>query len=165
MNARPTTGSLPRVTNGGPSDTPAARHAFYRDICGLPAELDATTGRISLRTGAVAGIVAPASLGQMVKIVLDRRGHGGSPIVSHPRSATWTFLVRADITREVALRDAPLWRNRIAILDGEASIALPSPADRGVFHRAWITSPRPDRLPSGLAVVDCIRLCLTARTA
>ncbi|MGN2641397.1 DNA-directed RNA polymerase subunit beta [Nocardia takedensis] len=165
MDARSTTGSLPRVTGGGPSDTPATRHAFYRDICGLPAELDAETGRITLRARAVTGIVAPAGLGQIVKVDLDRRAFVGVPIVSHPRSATWTFLVRADVTREVIARDAPLWRNRITVLEGEAAIALPSPTDRGVFHRAWITPLRPDRIPSGLTVVDAIRFCLTARSA
>lgn len=144
------------------ADTPSSRCEYYRRICHLPATVDPNTGRISVRAGLVWAIELPAALAQMVKVDLDRRQHGGGPVISHPRDARWTFLVRSDIPARVAARDMPLWRNRVTILREGDDITLPSPSDRGHFYRAWITPAHSSFRPSGLDVLDSIRVCLNA---
>ncbi|WP_405179217.1 DNA-directed RNA polymerase subunit beta [Nocardia sp. NBC_01377] len=146
------------------ADTPASRCEYYRRICHLPATVEPGTGRISVRAGLVWAIQLPAELAQMVKMDLDRRQHGGGPIISHPREGQWTFLTCSDIPARIAARDVPLWRNRVTILNDGAEIMLPSPSDRGLFYRAWITPAHSTFRPSGLAVLDSIRVCLHADT-
>ncbi|MET7767517.1 DNA-directed RNA polymerase subunit beta [Nocardia sp. NPDC005366] len=144
------------------ADTPRSRCAYYRQMCHLPATVDPNTGRISVRAGLVWAIQLPSELAQMVKMDLDRRQHGGGPVISHPREAQWTFLIRSDIPAQVAARDTTLWRSRVKILRDGADIMLPSPSDQGHFYRAWITPAHSSFRPSGLAVLDSIRVCLTA---
>lgn len=156
------TGRFGAITNGT-GETPWSRCGYYREVCGLAARVDPGTGRITVLAGTVWAVRMPAVLGQLVKMDLDRRGCGGGPVISHPRGAAWTFLVRSDIPAGALAREIPLWRNKIRILDGGAEIVLPSPVGSGVFHRMWITPARGTFRPSGLAVVDSIRLCLTAR--
>ncbi|WP_109526926.1 MULTISPECIES: DNA-directed RNA polymerase subunit beta [Nocardia] len=145
------------------ADTPSTRCEYYRRICHLPARVEPTTGRISVRAGLVWAIQLPAGLAQVVKMDLDRRQHGGGPIITAPREARWTFLTRSDIPATIAARDMPLWRNQVTILRDGQDIVLPSPTDRGHLYRAWITPAHSTFRPSGLAVLDSIRVCLTAR--
>lgn len=144
------------------ADTPRTRCEYYRRTCHLPATVEPNTGSISVRAGLVWGIELPSEIAQLVKIDLDRRRHGGGPIICHPRNATWTFLVRSDIPATVIAREAPLWRNRVKILERGTSIALPSPCGRGVFYRGWISATHGPYRPSGMSVVDSIRTVLLA---
>ncbi|WP_405181541.1 DNA-directed RNA polymerase subunit beta [Nocardia sp. NBC_01377] len=144
-------------------DTPSTRCEYYRRVCHLPAHVDPTTGCIRVRAGLVWAVQLPAELAQIVKMDLDRCQHGGGPVISHPRQAQWTFLTRSDIPARIAVRDLPLWRDQVKILRDGADIMLPSPSDRGPFYRAWITPAHSAFRPSGLAVLDSIRVCLTAR--
>ncbi|MGY2033351.1 hypothetical protein ACW9HR_13190 [Nocardia gipuzkoensis] len=61
--------------------------------------VDPDSGVITMRAGLVGGAMMPATLGQAVKVDLEQRRLGGGAIVSHPRSNTWTFLTRSDISQ------------------------------------------------------------------
>lgn len=148
---------------GTVGDTPLSRCLYYRHVCHLPATVDPSTGRISMRAELMWAVSLPSEIGQRVKIDLDHHNHRAGPIVCHPRSGTWTFLTRSDISRTVAQQQTPLWRGRVTITDGGRSIALPSPADRGVFYRGWIRSAHSPYRPSGLALVASIRTILLAQ--
>ncbi len=110
----------------------------------------------------------PSALGLAVKSDLERcrdhdAGIGAGPIISHVRSGRWSFLVEPDIPDDTALF-AEMFRLNVSIVRTGATIALPSPIDRGELFRRWIHLPPCTIRPSGLAVIDSIHAC-TARTS
>lgn len=144
------------------ADTPTSRCLFYRQMCGLAAGVDPAIGRITVRAGSVSAVAMPADLGQMVKMHMQSRQCALGPIISHPRSRRWTFIVRPDLPDEVPLF-SELFRLNVTVARFGAQIALPSPADRHVGLRVWIEPPRDTFRPSGIAVVDAIRACTGIR--
>ncbi|WP_327109981.1 DNA-directed RNA polymerase subunit beta [Nocardia sp. NBC_01730] len=148
----------------GFADTPRSRCAFYRKVCQLPTVVDPDSGQITMRAGLVWGVMMPVELGQVVKVDMERRQLGGGPIVSHPRSRTWTFLTRSDIVQKLRENiDAELFRHRVTLIGTGGRIGLPSPTDRGVAYRAWITAAYSPFRPSGAAVVESIRAVIAPR--
>ncbi|SNY88750.1 hypothetical protein SAMN04244553_5735 [Nocardia amikacinitolerans] len=143
-------------------DTPRSRVDYYRSVCQLPAVLDPATGRIGFTAGMVWAVAIPSEVGQMVKADLDARKQGGGPIVTHPHSHTWTFLVRSDIPATmIAAESAWLRTCRIAILGNGDRVALPSPTDQGSDYRGWITAAHSVFRPSGRAVLHSVHSFLT----
>jgi hypothetical protein len=123
-------------------DTPVSRCRYYRQVCGLPAIVDPPElGRIVIRAGIVWALMMPAHLGQLVKIDLQRRGHDIGPIMSHPRSQRWSYLVRPDLPNDDSLF-AEMFRLDVSIVRAGGEIALPSPTDRCALFRHWIEPPR-----------------------
>ncbi|MFF7940502.1 DNA-directed RNA polymerase subunit beta [Nocardia gamkensis] len=138
-------------------DTPVSRCRYYRQVCGLPAIVDPPElGRIVIRAGIVWALMMPAHLGQLVKIDLQRRGHGIGPIMSHPRSQRWSYLVRPDLPNDDSLF-AEMFRLDVSIVRAGGEIALPSPIDRCALFRHWIEPPRSAYRPSGQLVLAAIR--------
>ncbi|MFI9410321.1 DNA-directed RNA polymerase subunit beta [Nocardia gamkensis] len=146
-------------------DTPVSRCRYYRQVCGLPAIVDPPElGRIVIRAGIVWALMMPAHLGQLVKIDLQRRGHDIGPIMSHPRSQRWSYLVRPDLPNDDSLF-AEMFRLDVSIVRAGGEIALPSPTDRCALFRHWIEPPRSAYRPSGQLVLAAIRhLALGAST-
>ncbi|MFF7943602.1 DNA-directed RNA polymerase subunit beta [Nocardia gamkensis] len=146
-------------------DTPLSRCHYYRQVCGLPATVDPPQiGRIIVRTGMVWAITMPAVLGQHVKAWMQYHGHELGPILSHPRSKRWTFIIRPDLPDDVPLF-AEMFRLNVSIIRYGGTIALPSPADRGTRFRAWVTRPDTTFRPSGRVIVAAIRGCVAAKLA
>ncbi|MEV0027712.1 DNA-directed RNA polymerase subunit beta [Nocardia sp. NPDC050793] len=159
MNAARTPQSSGNALAG---DTPRSRVDYYRSVCHLPAVLEPATGRIGFIAGMVWAVAMPSEVGQMVKADLDTKKQGGGPIVTHPRSHTWTFLVRSDIPATMIAAEAALFRGRrIAILGNGDRVALPSPTDQGSDYRGWITAAHSAFRPSGRAVLYSVHACLT----
>ncbi|WP_245671563.1 DNA-directed RNA polymerase subunit beta [Nocardia amamiensis] len=100
----------------------------------------------------------PEPLGRAVKIEMQRRGIDLGPILSHPRSRRWSYLIRPNLPDEVSLF-AELFRLNVSVVRDGGTIALPSPADECAGFRHWVEPPRCMYRPSGLAVVDAIRAC------
>ncbi|MEV0338527.1 DNA-directed RNA polymerase subunit beta [Nocardia sp. NPDC050713] len=145
------------------ADTPRSRVAYYRTVCDLPAVVEPDTGRISFTAGMVWAIEMPSELGQSVEFHLETTKQGGGPIVTHPRSRTWTFLVRSDIPATMVAAQAALSRSRrITVLGNGDRIALPSPADQGSEYRGWITAAHSTFRPSGRAVLSGAHRCATS---
>jgi hypothetical protein len=120
-------------------ETPVARCRFYRNVCGLPARIDPELGRIFIPSGSVGAITVPAQLGAMVRIRMRKLGSPAGPIISHPRSKRWTFLVAPDIPHDMPLF-SELFRLNATLAPIGAQIALPSPADGvGDRFRATLT--------------------------
>ncbi|MGK8512615.1 DNA-directed RNA polymerase subunit beta [Nocardia asiatica] len=138
------------------ADSPASRCRFYRQ-CGLPAAVQPELGRIIVPAGRVGAITMPARLGQEVKALMQVRRSSVGPIISHPRSRRWTYLVRPDLPDEVSLF-AELFRLDVSVARGGAQIVLPSPADRSPGLRVWVEPPRDTFRPSGSVVVAAIRV-------
>ncbi|MGV9611356.1 DNA-directed RNA polymerase subunit beta [Nocardia xishanensis] len=130
---------------------------YYRTVCQLPAVLQPETGRIGFTAGMVWAVSMPADVGQMVKVELDAKKHGGGPIITTPRTATWTFLVRSDIPATMIAAEAALYRDRrVAVLGNGDFVALPSPTDQGSEYRGWITAAHSVFRPSGRAVLYAV---------
>ncbi|WP_433731198.1 DNA-directed RNA polymerase subunit beta [Nocardia sp. CA-129566] len=144
------------------ADTPTSRCLFYRQICGLAAGVDPASGRITVRVGSVSAVTMPADLGQIIKAHMRIRQYALGPIISHPRSQRWTFIVRPDLPDDVPLF-SELFRLNVTVARFGAQIALPSPTDRHAGLRIWIEPPRDTLRPSGVAVVDAIRACVGIR--
>lgn len=140
-------------------DTPVSRCTFYRRVCDLPANIDPPhLGRIVMNAEYVLALMMPAPLGQAVKADMQRQGTDIGPILSHPRSGRWAYLVRPDLPDDDRLF-AEMFRLNVSVVRAGGTIALPSPADRGAMFRRWIEPPRCTFRPSGLVVVDSIRAC------
>lgn len=139
-----------------PEDTPAARCQYYRRECGLPAGIDPEVGRIAVRTGEFWALTMPDALGQAVKTDQENRQVELGPIISHPRSQRWTFLIRPDLSHEMRLF-AELFRLHVSVVRDGAEVALPSPADEQSSYRWWVEWPSGTYRPSGLALLDSIR--------
>ncbi|MGK8525234.1 DNA-directed RNA polymerase subunit beta [Nocardia asteroides] len=140
-------------------DTPLTRCRFYRETCGLPARVQPETGSIIVPAGSVGAITMPHQLGAAVKTRLHSQGGHPGPIVSHPRSKRWTFLIVPDVPDEPGLF-AELFRLNVSVSRSGAHIALPSPAARQASFRVWVTPPRDNLRPSGMTVIHSIRACL-----
>ncbi|MGQ4617467.1 hypothetical protein [Nocardia sp. R7R-8] len=139
-------------------DTPVSRCQFYRRECGLPAVIDPPElGRIILRAGSVWGVTMPVPLGQRVKAHLQSCGDRLGPIIAHPRSGRWTFLVDPDIRADDMDQYARLFRLDVSIADTGSTIALPSPSPGGAIRR-WIVPPRNAFRPSGRDVLTALRV-------
>ncbi len=140
-------------------DTPVSRCQFYRRACGLPAVIDPPgLGRIVVHAGSVWGITMPARLGQAVRAHLHGQGNSVGPIIGHPRSGRWTFLIRPDLGEVDDMRlFAELFRLDVSVARAGAAIALPSPTASAGAIRLWIEPPANAFRPSGLAVVEAIR--------
>ncbi|WP_223520440.1 MULTISPECIES: DNA-directed RNA polymerase subunit beta [Nocardia] len=145
-------------------ETPTARCRFYRQVCGLPACIEPSMGRISLPSGSVGAITVPAQLGAQVKNRMRNSGAPAGPIISHPRSKRWTFLIAPDIPNDMSLF-SELFRLNATLAPYGAQIALPSPADDVGCRRfrVWAQAPRDSYRPSGLKVVEAIRVCVRLR--
>ena len=144
-------------------DTPASRCHYYRQICDLPASIDPPSlGRIVMRADFVWALMMPFPLGQAVKAHMQREDRDIGPILSHPRSARWTYLVRPDLPEDDHLF-AQMFRLNVSVVRTGGTIALPSPADQCVEFRRWIEPPHCTFRPSGLVVVDAIRRCSGSR--
>ena len=140
-------------------DTPVSRCHFYRRVCDLPANIDPPhLGRIIMKAEHVWALMLPGHLGQAVKIHMQQQGSDIGPILSHPRSDRWTYLVRPDIPDDVRLF-AEMFRLNVSVVRTGGTVALPSPSDQGEQFRRWIEPPRCTFRPSGLVVVDAIRAC------
>ncbi|MEV4123650.1 DNA-directed RNA polymerase subunit beta [Nocardia sp. NPDC049707] len=140
-------------------DSPLTRCHFYRRVCDLPAHIDPPhLGRIIMKAEHVWALMLPAHLGQAVKIHMQHQGSDIGPILSHPRSNRWTYLVRPDIPDDVRLF-AEMFRLNVSVVRTGGTVALPSPVDQGEQFRRWIEPPRCAFRPSGLVVVDAIRAC------
>jgi hypothetical protein len=109
-----------------------------------------------MRAEFVWALMMAAPLGQAVKIRMQDRQSDIGPILSHPRSGRWAFLVRPDLPDEVSLF-AEMFRLNVSVVRTGGTIALPSPADQCAGFRRWVEPPRCTFRPSGLAVVDAIR--------
>ncbi|WP_228002276.1 DNA-directed RNA polymerase subunit beta [Nocardia australiensis] len=150
------------LTSDPLGDTPTSRCRFYRHTCGLAAAIEPELGRITVRADTVSAITTPAILGQAVKVHMQTRHYAVGPIISHPRSQRWTFLVRPDLPDEVPLF-SELFRLNVTIARSGAQIALPSPTDRHAGLRVWIEPPRDTFRPPGTVVVEAIRACVGVR--
>jgi hypothetical protein len=145
------------------ADTPAARCRFYREAFGLPARVQPELGRILFVSGSVGAITMPAQLGAGVRAHLLDRGVRLGPIVSHPRSKRWTFVIVPDIPDSDMGLFAELFRLNVSVARQGAQIALPSPADGDLGFRVWAHAPRGTYRPRGMVVVEAIRVCVPAR--
>ncbi|TLF92950.1 DNA-directed RNA polymerase subunit beta [Nocardia cyriacigeorgica] len=145
-------------------DTPYTRCLYYRQVCNLPASIDPPElGRIVIRADNVWALMMPSALGLAVKKDLQRcrtheAGDGAGPIISHVRSGRWSFLIQPDLPDDTALF-AEMFRLDVSVVRTGATIALPSPTDRGELFRRWIQPPRSDFRPSGSIVIESIRAC------
>ncbi|WP_231390360.1 DNA-directed RNA polymerase subunit beta [Nocardia sp. CNY236] len=115
-------------------------------------------GRIIVRTGRVWAVAMPEPLGQRVEAWMSDQGYEAGPILTHPRSRRWTFVVRPDLPDEVALF-AEMFRLNVSIVRDGGTIALPGPADSAAGFRAWISPPVNAFRPSGRIVIDATRAC------
>jgi hypothetical protein len=130
---------------------------FYRRSCGFNAVIDPPElGRIVMRAGSVWAVTMPSRLGQAVKAHMQCKGIALGPVVGHPRSGRWTFLVRPDIEDDDVKLFAEMFRKDVSIAREGAVIALPSPSPNGSI-RHWIVPAQNAFVPSGLAVVDAVR--------
>ncbi|MET9289885.1 DNA-directed RNA polymerase subunit beta [Nocardia beijingensis] len=146
------------MDEGAFGDTLLSRCQYYRRTCGLPVVIDPPElGRIVLRAGSVWGVTMPTRLGQSVKAYLHNGGHAIGPIVGHPRSGRWTFLIRPDIDLSDVKLFAEMFRLDVNVARTGASIALPSPAASAEAIRHWIVPPRNAFRPSGQVVIAGVR--------
>ncbi|GAA5048501.1 DNA-directed RNA polymerase subunit beta [Nocardia callitridis] len=140
-------------------DTPLSRCHFYRRVCDLPAVIDPPhLGRIIMPATHVWALMLPGLLGQAIKVEMQSTETELGPIIAHPRSRRWTYLVRPDLPEEDSLF-REMFRLNVSIIRSGATIALPSPTDQCVEFRRWVQPPRSFYRPSGLAVLDAIRRC------
>ena len=140
-------------------DTPVSRCSYYRRVCDLPAVIDPPhLGRITMTASYVWGLMMPAHLGQAVLAHMRGVGAEIGPVMSHPRSLRWTFLVRPNLSDDVSLF-AEMFRHNVSVVRDGGTIALPSPTDQRVEFRRWVEPPRCIFRPSGLVVVEPIRAC------
>lgn len=138
-------------------DTPPSRCHFYRRVCDLPAVIDPPElGRIIMRTSHVGALTMPAPLGRAVRQVMQRRRDAIGPIVAHPRSNRWTYIVRPDFPDDTRLF-AEMFRLDVSIVREGGTVALPSPTAESGAVRHWIETPRDRFRPSGMVVVEFIR--------
>ncbi|WP_280232997.1 DNA-directed RNA polymerase subunit beta [Nocardia cyriacigeorgica] len=128
-------------------------------MCGLAAVVRPGTGRIVMPAGSVWALRMTAGLGQAVRHDLHSRRYAVGPIVSHPRSGTWTFLVRPDLPESDRLF-AQLYGVGVAVHRYGGEIALPSPGDRPFTMRQWVEPLRDRFRPSAAMVVAAVSRCL-----
>lgn len=138
-------------------DTPATRCRYYRQVCDLPAVLDPPgSGRIIVRADNVWAVTVPALLGCRIRDEMTGDTDGLGPVLAHPRSNRWSFLIRPDLPDDVAIF-AEMFRHDISIARRGSTIPLPAPTDLDDRLRRWIEPPRGPRRPSGYTVVRAVR--------
>lgn len=146
------------MDEGAFGDTLLSRCQYYRRTCGLPVVIDPPElGRIILRAGSVWGVAMPTRLGQAVKAHLPSCGSAVGPIIGHPRSGRWTFLIRPDIDLGDVKLFAEMFRLDVNVARTGACIALPSPTASVGAIRHWIVPPRNTFRPSGQVVIAAVR--------
>ncbi|WP_225725513.1 DNA-directed RNA polymerase subunit beta [Nocardia sp. JCM 34519.1] len=141
------------------SDTTRSRCAYYRNICGIPAGIDAEFDRIIVRAGVVGAIAMPAELGTRVQDAMRHNRRTLGPIVSHSKSGRWTFLVRPDLSTEDIRLFAETFRINVSVAPVGGEIVLPSPADDLSGRRRWVVPPLDTFRPSGAIVMEYVRKC------
>ncbi|WP_433655054.1 DNA-directed RNA polymerase subunit beta [Nocardia sp. CA-128927] len=135
---------------------------FYVVTCGLPAVVRPDLGRIVFRAGTVGAITMPAHIGARVRVCIEERPGWAWPIVSHPRSKRWTFLVGPNLPSDDVALFAEMFRHNVSIAPMGAEVALPSPLRSDELScREWVCQPRDGFRPPGTAVVEAIRCCLS----
>lgn len=140
----------------------AAQRRFYVITCGLPARIRLDLARIVFTVGSVGAVTMPARVGALVNAHMLAQPNGRiGPIVAHPRSKRWTFLVCPDIPDDVALF-AELFRHNVSVVPVGGEVALPTPFDPILGYREWVCDPIDGFRPSGTAVVGAIRSCISA---
>ncbi|MFD6391167.1 DNA-directed RNA polymerase subunit beta [Nocardia sp. NPDC060259] len=150
------------VVLGGPVSG-EARCEYYRTVCHLPADLDPANGQITLRAGRVQAVMMPSALGERVRVELGRLDSGGGPIVSHPRTDSWTFLTSHSSELDLFTDGRRLWLARVVVLTDGPVIGLPSPsAANPDAHREWVLPPHSPLRPSTAVVLDAARACVKA---
>lgn len=138
-------------------DTPATRCRYYRQVCDLPAVIDPPgLGRIIVRATSVWAVTAPAALGRRIRGEMNCGAGELVPILAHPRSNRWSFLIRPDLPDDVSIF-AEMFRHDVSIVRRGGTIALPAPTDLDDRLRQWIEPPRGPRRPSGHTVVHAVR--------
>lgn len=143
-------------------DTLTTRCAFYRS-CGLAAVVQPGTEMIVVAAGPHVGAVTmPAELGAVTRRLLLGRGLTSGPVISHPRSGRWTFLITPDLPDETPLF-AELFRRNVSVVRSGV-IVLPAPTRCSAAFRTWVAQPRVTGTPpSGMALVAAIRECSVGR--
>lgn len=133
---------------------------FYVVTCGLPAIVRPDLARIVLPAGSVGAVTMRAHIGAQVRVHMEARPNGRvGPIVSHPRSKRWTFLVCPDLPGDIVLW-AELLRHNVSIAPIGAEVALPSPFGSVLGYREWVCEPRDGFRPPGTEIVDAVRCCV-----
>ncbi|WP_280430059.1 DNA-directed RNA polymerase subunit beta [Nocardia brasiliensis] len=140
-------------------DTPTTRCVYYRQVHGLPAYIDPPMSqRIAFRAGTTGAITMPAALGDAVRTRLCSRRSELGPIIWHPLSNRWTYLVRPDVPDDDTALFCDLFAWNVSVVR-IGVIALPSTAAAPGSIRRWIHLPRNDFKPSCRVVVDAVRAC------
>ncbi|MBF6212185.1 hypothetical protein IU487_14200 [Nocardia puris] len=135
----------------------------YRTAYRLPARIDPATGQITMRAGKIVGVMMPADLGAQLYAALAETGDAGGPIVSHPRSQTWTFLTQRDHEPDdLAAHTGGWWRHRVSVLTANAHIGLPGPHPGGVARREWIVAPSSHLRPPTTVVIAELNAILSS---
>ncbi|MEU2041364.1 DNA-directed RNA polymerase subunit beta [Nocardia niwae] len=140
------------------------RCAFYRRVCGLPTRVDPALDRIELVAGSVGAVTMPAHIGAGVRHHMQVRQHALGPIFTHPRSGTWTFLIRPDFPDDPRLF-AMLFRHQVKVIRNGGLIALPSPVGMPAGVRRWIEPARDTYRPLGAVVIFSVRACVGPRSS
>lgn len=142
------------------ADTPLSRCEFYRQTCGLPAVIDPThSHQIVVTTTHVWALVMPCQLGARVKTALQQHNFRTGPIMNHPRSGRWTYLVAPGNVSDDPELLRLLYRANTALVRDGSTIALPSPTPNRCF-REWIDPPVSSFRPPAYQVVEAVRRCL-----
>ncbi|WP_429428283.1 hypothetical protein [Nocardia sp. GAS34] len=98
----------------------------------------------------------PSDLGKRVRAAVLQRHNVLGPIIYHPRSQRWTYIVRPDIDPDVTML-AELFRIYVSVSQHGGQIALPSPADLHMSFRMWEECPTDSFRPSGAEMIALIR--------
>jgi len=135
----------------------AARCAYYRDTCGLFAEVAlGNSDRIVLPIGVdVGAFVMSKDTGSRVLTSL-RAARRPVPVIEHPRSGRWTFLCGLVHLRSDAMEE--LDRLGVTVVEDGHMVVLPSPFDEFSAFRLWVQHPGEYRpLPPMSLVLGSIR--------
>lgn len=139
----------------------ASRCAYYQQVCHMPAVLDPDSGQIIVVADRVQAVMVPSVLGHRVLSELDRADAGGAPIVSHPKSGSWTFITAADRRIDQFPDATLLWVNNVVVFASGVRIGLPTPtAISAAPCREWQAPPTSPQRPTTTTVLDAVRACL-----
>lgn len=130
---------------------------YYRKHRGLPVSIDPCSGQLVVKTGAIAAITMPDTLGERVSTSLSAVGTEAGPIILHIRSRRWTFLLEPDIAFEDYALYAEIYCRSVTVAPIGASVALPSPDDPGDRYRRWKQLPLGSFRPSAALVLEHVR--------
>ncbi|WP_019925520.1 hypothetical protein [Nocardia sp. BMG111209] len=142
-----------------PVDTLTTRTEFYRSVGGLDAHIRPELQAIIVPASSTLGaIMMPAELAARVRLHMQKQGIRSGPIISHPRSSRWTFLVRPDMDIDVQTY-AGMFRIQVTVARPGTEIALPSPIRRHQQFRCWTQPPTDRYRPSGSVALAAIDAC------